>query len=64
MERASLMYAIHALDTGGKNMHVMLFGAFTLVLVSMLGVSAYQLWRSLSAAGGRRRIRVESVIKD
>ena len=45
-------------------MHVMLFGAFTLVLVSMLGVSAYQLWRSLSAAGGRRRIRVESVIKD
>ena len=64
MERASLMYAIHALDTGGQNMHVMLFWGFWFVLASMLGVSAYQLWRSLSAAGGRRRIRVESVIKD
>jgi len=64
MERASLLYAINVFDAWGEHVHVMLFGVFLMVLVSMLGVSVYQLWRSLSAVGGRRRVRFEPVIKD
>jgi hypothetical protein len=65
MERASLMYAIHMLDADEDKSHVMLFfGGFMLVLALMLAASIYRLWRSLSAMGGRRRTRLESVIKD
>jgi hypothetical protein len=58
MERASLMYAMRVFDSGGENLHVVLFfEGFMIVLALMLGASVYQLWRSLAAVSGRRRVR-------
>jgi len=64
MERASLMYAMRAIDASGLNAKVMWFAGFVSVLVLMLAASVYKLWHSLSAVSGRRRVRFEPIIKD
>lgn len=63
MDRASLLYAREAL-AGADVQFRLSVGVLGLCLLAPLLVSMYQLYRALSGAEGRRRVRFEPVIKD
>lgn len=63
MDRVSLMYAAGALDAAGVQYRLSV-GLLGLCLLGPLLASMWHLYRALSGAEGRRRVRFEPVIKD
>lgn len=61
MDRASLVYAKAALIAASYKLNAVMLG---LCLAIPLLISMWHLYRALSGAEGRRRVRFEPVIKD